>query len=283
MTLKETINSMQSLYDKVQESAGFVRSLYPQIPKYGVILGTGLGGFEDQLENRVEIDYKDIPHFPVSSVPGHKGKLYLGTVAGKQTVCMSGRMHYYEGYSMQEVTFPTRMLAALGIHTLIVSNASGGVNPNLSAGDLVFIKDHINMMTNNPLRGRYDDRWGPQFPDMLDAYDPKVLQLMESICIELDVPFKTGVYLALDGPNLETASEYTFANHIGADMVGMSTVPEVIVARQMDLRISGVSLVTNECFPPERIQKTSVEDVVEVASSSAPVIQAVLHNFIKMS
>ncbi len=258
------------LYDQIQETILFLKSRTSFEPQFGIILGTGLGNLINEISIECSIDYKDIPHFPVSTVQSHKGKLIFGTLAGKPIVAMAGRFHYYEGYDMKQVTFPVRVLKFLGIERLIISNVSGSTNANYEAGDIVFIKDHINLQPENPLRGVNDERLGPRFPDMLETYDRRLNAKAMKIAQANNIKAHEGVYLGLQGPNLETPAEYNFINRIGADVVGMSTVPEVIVARHMSLPIFVLSIVSNKCFPIEAITKTTVESVIQLANEVEP-------------
>lgn len=257
------------MFDQIQEAAAFLRSKTIHQPTVGIILGSGLGGLVNEIEQVQAIDYQDIPHFPISTVKGHAGKLMIGKLSGTTVVTMSGRFHYYEGYTMQQLTFPVRVMKALGVELLIVSNASGSVNENFEAGDLVLIRDHINLQADNPLRGPNDERLGVRFPDMLHAYDPTLLDLAESIAQANKIRAHRGVYVALQGPNLETPAEYEFMHRIGADVVGMSTVPEVIVARHAGLKVFAVSVVSNKSYPISTIQETTHEDVIAMAGEAS--------------
>ncbi len=250
-------------------------------PRFGIILGTGLGNLTDEIDIETEIPYADIPHFPISTVESHKGRLVFGALGGIPVVCMAGRFHYYEGYTMQQITFPVRVMKFLGIERLFISNASGGLNPNYRAGDLVFIRDHINLQADNPLRGYNDERLGPRFPDMLRAYDWPLNARALEIAHENDIRAHEGVYLALQGPNLETPAEYIFMYRIGADVVGMSTVPEVIVAKHMSLPVFVASVVSNQGYPPESIQETTVEEVIAMVSSVEPKLRRVVVELIR--
>ena len=265
-------------YEHIQES---VRRHTDFQPEFGIILGSGLGGLVQELTPVATIPYGEIPHFPVSTVEGHQGSLVFGEWAGRRIVAMAGRLHYYEGYSLAQVTFPVRVLHALGIRRLIVSNASGSVNAAIEAGDIVFIRDHINLMPDNPLRGPNDERLGPRFPDMLHAYDRKVNARALEIARTLDIRATEGVYLGLQGPNLETPAEYLFAHRIGADLVGMSTVPEVIVARHTGLPVFAVSVATNKCFPIEEIQETTHADVLEAGKIAESRVSQILRKLIQ--
>jgi purine-nucleoside phosphorylase len=264
------------VYEKIEEAVAFIRSKTDFQPRYGLVLGTGLGNLTDEIESVAEFSYEEIPNFPVSTVQSHKGKLILGNLAGQPVIALAGRFHYYEGYSAQQLTFPVRVLKRLGIRLLIISNAAGSVNPDIYAGDLVFIRDHINMQPENPLRGPNDERLGPRFPDMLHTYDRALNAKALEIARAHGIRAHEGVYLCLQGPNLETPAEYNMFHIMGADMVGMSTVPEVIVARHMDLPVFVVSVTTNKCYPVEEIKPTSVEDVIAVASGAEPKMRLVV-------
>ena len=270
-----------ALFDQIKEALQYIRSKTDFEPQFGIILGTGLSGLADEIEVIASIPYGDIPHFPVSTVQSHKGQLVFGKLNGIAVVAMAGRFHYYEGYSMQEITFPIRVLKHLNIQRLFISNAAGSTNEHIEAGDLVFIKDHINLQADNPLRGPNDERLGPRFPDMLHAYDGKWNARGLTIARQLGIRVHEGVYLSLQGPNLETPAEYHFANLIGADMVGMSTVPEVLVARHMELPVLVMSVATNKCYPIEEIKETSVEDVIAVAKGAEPKMTAIVKQLLK--
>ncbi len=264
------------LYDQIQESLTYLRTQTDFQPEYGIILGTGLGSLTDSIQIEVEIDYKNIPHFPVSTVESHKGKLVFGTFAGRRIVAMSGRFHYYEGYSMKQVTFPVRVLNALKIKQLIISNASGSTRAEIAAGDIVFVKDHINLQPENPLRGENDERLGPRFPDMLRTYDIELNKKAIQIARTHNIRAHEGVYVGLQGPNLETPAEYEYLHRIGGDIVGMSTVPEVLVARHEGLPVFVISVVSNQCYPIESIRETTIEEVIEVVEKAAPDMQLIL-------
>lgn len=235
-----------------------------------VILGTGLAGLEHELRDKIEVNYQDIEHFPLSTAPSHAGKFICGYIDNVCVLCLSGRLHWYEGYSMWNVTFPIRVLGSLGIKKIIISNAAGGISEHFEQGDFVFIRDHINLFPDNPLRGQNHDAWGPRFPDMSQAYSSEGLALASQVCGRLNIKFQQGVYCGFPGPSLETPSEYAYLNKIGGDLVGMSTVPEVLVARHMDIQVIGISLVTNVCYPPERIEETTVEHVIAMAQRKQP-------------
>lgn len=264
------------LYDQIEETVRFLQEKINTQPQFGFILGTGLSTLAEDIDVEVEISYKDIPHFPVSTVQSHKGKLIFGKLNGFDVVAMAGRFHYYEGYSMQEITFPVRVLKFLGIQRLIVSNASGSVNPAMEAGDIVFIRDHINHMGVNPLRGENDERLGPRFPDMLKTYDRDLNTKAMVIAKEKGIRAHLGIYLALQGPNLETPAEYKFFHRAGADLIGMSTVPEILVAKHMGLPIFAVSVVSNKCYPLEELKEVSVDDVIAMVGKSASQLQEII-------
>lgn len=272
---------MNNLYEDIQQAMRFIRGHTIMEPRFGIILGTGLGNLTDEIDVEAEIPYADIPHFPVSTVESHKGRLVFGKLGGVPVVCMAGRFHYYEGYTMQQITFPVRVMKFLGIERLFVSNASGGLNPNYRAGDLVFLRDHINLQADNPLRGVNDERLGPRFPDMLRAYDWVLNARALEIAHQNDIRAHEGVYLALQGPNLETPAEYIFMYRIGADVVGMSTVPEVIVAKHMSLPVFAASVVSNQGYPPESMQETTVEEVIAMVSSVEPKLRLVVTQLIQ--
>ena len=251
-----------TLYDQVQECREFIEKRSETRPVLGIILGTGLGELAADIEVEREFVFGLLPFFCVSTVTSHRGKLILGTLHGVPVVAMSGRLHYYEGYSMQQLTFPVRVMSALGIKRLLISNASGSVNADIDAGDIILIRDHINLQPDNPLRGHNDDRLGPRFPDMLHAYDRGFNAWAIGRAPAHGITAHEGVYLALAGPNLETPAEYRMANILGADCIGMSTVPEVLVARHEGLPVYVISVVSNKCFPIAEIQPTTVDDVI---------------------
>jgi len=253
-------------YDKIQEAVAAIRARWTKKADVGIVLGTGLGGLADRIEADLVIPYEEIPHFAKSTVESHAGKLILGTYEGKSVVAMQGRLHYYEGYSSKEITFPIRVMKALGAGLLIVSNACGGMNPQFRAGDVMLIEDHINLLGDNPLIGPNDDRLGPRFPDMREPYSKELLERARQVALELGVPVQQGVYVAVAGPSFETRAEYRFLRGIGADVVGMSTVPEVIVAVHSGMKVLGFSVVTDMGLPDalepiddERILKNAAE------------------------
>lgn len=264
------------LYDQIQEALRYIRALTGFQPRYGIILGTGLSGLADEIEAVAEIPYGDIPHFPTSTVKGHKGRLVFGNLGGRPVVAMAGRFHYYEGYTARQIAFPVRVMKFLGIGLLILSNAAGSANQHIQTGDIVFIRDHINLQPDNPLRGANDERLGPRFPDMLHTYDRSLNARGLEIAQSHNIRAHEGVYLALQGPNLETPAEYNFFHIIGADLVGMSTVPEVLVARHMGLRVMAMSVATNKCYPLEEIRETTHEDVIAVAQGVEPKMRKIV-------
>ena len=257
------------MLEAVQDALGYIRKHYQETPEIGIILGTGLGRLGESIQAEKTLAYNFIPHFPISTVESHFGRLIFGTLAGKRVVAMQGRFHYYEGYSMQEITFPVRVMKRLGIHTLIVSNASGALNLSYRNGDLVVIDDHINLMGTNPLIGPNDSSFGPRFPDMSRPYDPTLVAKAQELASQLGITLHKGVYVGVTGPNLETRAEYRYLARIGGDIVGMSTVPEVLVARHMGLRVFALSVVT-DVGDPDNLHSVSLNDVIEVANEAEP-------------
>ncbi len=260
---------MSELRKHIEEALAVIRKHTSSKPEIGIVLGTGLGDLANEIDKEVEIPYQDIPHFPLSTVESHAGKLIFGTLSGRPVVAMQGRFHYYEGYSMKQITFPIRVMKFLGVHTVLISNAAGGMNPLFRKGDLMVIVDHINLLGDNPLIGPNDDELGPRFPDMSEPYSKELIALAEKVALEEKIKIQKGVYVAVAGPNLETRAEYRFLRAIGADAVGMSTVPEVIVARHMNLRVFAVSVITDECFP-DALQPVDVEDIIRTANEAQP-------------
>ncbi len=269
-----------SIIEKFKESANYIQSKTTIQPTIGIILGTGLGGLVNEIDVVDEIPYEEIPNFPVSTVKSHSGKLILGRLGGKEVVAMQGRFHYYEGYTMQEVTFPVRVMKFLGIERLFVSNASGGVNPDFEVGEIMIINDHINLFPAHPLIGKNIDELGPRFPDMMHTYDKEMIALAKQIAGEHQIKVSEGVYAGLTGPTLETPAEYKYVRVIGADTVGMSTVPEVIVARHMDIPCFAISIIT-DLGVPGRIQETSLEDVIAVAKRQEPKMTTIMKELIE--
>jgi purine-nucleoside phosphorylase len=258
---------MTDLFDRIQEAAAAVRAKWSRTPAAGIILGTGLGKLTEDIADATAIPYEDVPHFPRSTSPSHKGQLVCGTLAGKPVVAMEGRFHFYEGYSLQQVTFPVRVMKALGAPVLVVSNACGGMNPQWGKGDLMLIEDHINLLGDNPLIGPNDDRLGDRFPDMCNCYDRELLALGRRVAREEKLVCHQGVFVAVAGPNLETRAEYRFLRTIGADVVGMSTVPEVIVAVHAKMRVLGVSVITDQCLP-DALEPVSIPDIIATANAA---------------
>lgn len=270
------------LYEQIEEAHAWLRTQTSFEPRYGIILGTGLSNLADDIEVVAEIPYAHIPHFPISTVESHKGKLVFGMLANQPVVAMAGRFHYYEGYSMEQVTFPVRVLKFLGIQHLFISNAAGGVNATYQAGDLIFIKDHINLQSENPLRGVNDERLGPRFPDMLRTYDRALNAKALAIAAAHGIRAHEGVYFSWQGPNLETPAEYEFIHRMGADLVGMSTVPEVLVARHMDLPVFVLSVISNQCYPIEMLRETTLEEVIAVVEEAEPKALLVVKELLKI-
>jgi len=259
----------EQFYNNILESAEFIKGKISNIPKTAVMMGTGLSSIVEIIQSKEEIAYKDIPHFPQSTVQSHKGRLVVGSIKDTAILVLAGRWHYYEGYGTKELTFPIRVLKMMGVENIIFTNVSGSVNPTYNAGDLVIINDHINAIPDHPLRGENDDRLGPRFPDMMKTYDGELRKKIKVKADQLDISIADGIYYGLQGPSLETPAEYVMINRMGADMVGMSTVPEVIVAKHSGMKIAAISIISNVCYPPERITETTIEEVIEVANKSA--------------
>lgn len=255
------------ILSKIEESSQFIKSKYNKKIEIGIILGTGLSDIVKDIERIVTINYKDIPNFPVSTVEGHAGEFIIGKLNGKITAVLNGRVHYYEGYSMEQVTFAVRVLKKLGINDLIISNAAGGMNPDFNPGDLMIITDHINFLGTNPLIGRNYEEIGPRFPDMSNAYDKKLVKLALKAAENLDIKVRTGVYLAVSGPSYETPAELRMFRKVGGDAVGMSTVPEVIAANHMGMNVLGISCITDMAIP-DNLQVLDHEKVIETANKS---------------
>ena len=270
------------MLEKFKESVAYIQSQTKVNPSVGIILGTGLGGLVKEINIIDEIPYENIPNFPVSTVESHSGKLIFGELGGKHVVAMQGRFHYYEGYSLQQVTFPVRVMKLLGIEKLFVSNASGGVNPDFEIGEIMIMNDHINLFPGNPLIGKNIDEMVPRFPDMSYAYDEKMIELAVKIAKENNIRVAVGCYAGMTGPTLETPSEYKYVRIIGADAVGMSTVPEVIVARHMEIPCFAISIIT-DLGVPGKIEKVSVQDVINVASKQEPKMTIIMKELIARS
>jgi len=265
--------------ERVDAAAEVIRSRISTQPSVGIVLGTGLGDLARRIVVSASIDYAEIPGFPLSTVESHAGRLLAGTLAGRPVVAMQGRFHRYEGYSLQQVTFPVRVLRALGAGVLVVSNACGGMNPDWAAGDLMLLADHINLLGDNPLIGPNDDRLGPRFPDLSATYDPALRALARAVAAEQGIPLREGVYVAVAGPNLETRAEYRMLRAMGADVVGMSTVPEVIVAVHAGMRVLGVSIITDMCIP-ETLEPASLEKILAVAAGAEPHLSALVEGVV---
>lgn len=264
------------LYEQIKEAVSYIRTQTDFQPRSGIVLGTGLGNLTDEIRIAAEIDYKSIPHFAHSTVESHKGKLVFGLLGNHPVVVMAGRFHWYEGWSMQQVVFPIRVLKFLGIKQLIITNASGGVNPHLLAGDIVVVKDHINLLPDNPLRGPNDERIGPRFPDLTHTYDAGLREKALTVARQHGIRAFEGVYSALPGPNLETPSEYAMLRKMGSDCTGMSSVPEALAAKHMELPVLMLSMVANVSFPPSAIKVTSLEDVIAVAAGAEPKLRVLV-------
>jgi purine-nucleoside phosphorylase len=268
------------MWEQVQETVNYIKEKTGFTPEYGVILGSGLGSFTDDIEIEFTLPYADIPNFPVSTVQGHKGALVFGTIGGKKVVAMQGRFHFYEGYDMKQVTFPVRVMKYLGVTKLVVSNASGGVNPNYEVGSIVLITDHINMMPEHPLRGKNDERFGPRFVNMSEPYSRTMIAKAKEIALENGITVQDGVYMGLQGPTFETLSEYRMVKNIGADCVGMSTVPEVIVARHMELETFGLSVIT-DMGDEDNIEDVNHVEVLKAAEKAEPFVRLLIKELIK--
>ncbi|TWI57977.1 purine-nucleoside phosphorylase [Halalkalibacter nanhaiisediminis] len=260
---------MENMLEKMKQSATYIEGKLKTTPKIGLILGSGLGELADEIENAVKIPYGDIPNFPVSTVEGHAGQLVIGTLHGKEVVAMQGRFHYYEGYSMQEVTFPVRVMKQIGVELMVVTNACGGMNKNFAPGDLMVITDHLNMTGDNPLIGHNHEELGPRFPDMSHAYTPELVNFVMETGKKLDISLQKGVYAGVTGPTYMSGAELIMLRNLGGDVVGMSTVPEVIVARHADMKIIGISCITDMAVG-EEIQGITHAEVVEVANRTKP-------------
>jgi purine-nucleoside phosphorylase len=271
---------MTQLFEQVREAADVVRARWSGTPYVGIVLGTGLGGFAEEITDRTEIPYELIPHFPRSTAPSHKGQLVCGTLAGKTVVAMEGRFHLYEGYSAQQVTFPVRVMKALGCQVLIVTNACGGMNPQYSSGDIMLIEDHINLLGMNPLIGPNDDRLGERFPDMCYAYDRDLLKLAKRVAVEQKISVQQGVFAAVLGPNLETRAEYRFLRGIGADVVGMSTIPEVIVGVHSRMRNLGLSVITDLCLA-DSLRPVSLPEIIHTAKEAEPRLRTLVRGVVQ--
>jgi purine-nucleoside phosphorylase len=268
------------LRNRIEEAAAHVRARTSVRPEVGVILGTGLGDFADALRVETMVPYLEIPHFPRSTVESHAGELHLGTLSGRPVAVMKGRVHYYEGYPMEQVAFPVRVLKALGCRTLIITNSVGGMNPSMPAGTLVVTTDHINLMGDNPLIGENDDALGPRFPDMSEPYSRALVELAERVALDQRVPLQRGVFVAVPGPNLETAAEYRFLRWIGADVVGMSLVPENLAAVHGGQRVLALGIVTDQCLP-DQLRPVDIPEILAVAGRAAPVLTRLVSEVVR--
>jgi len=267
--------SVETFRRKRNEALSYIQSQTELRPNYMLILGTGLGQLADEMDVEAEIPYDQIPHFPVSTVESHAGKLLFGSLGGKDVVAMQGRFHFYEGYTMQQIAFPVRVLKANGADCLFVSNACGGMNPNYKRGDIMLIRDHINFLGDNPLIGPNDDDLGPRFPDMSDPYTERLRDIAQTVALEEAIAMHQGVYVSVAGPMLETRAEYRYLRLIGADVVGMSTVPEVITAVHMGMDVLGISVITDECFP-DALEPVIIEDILDAAAMAEPKMTRVI-------
>ncbi len=267
--MMQSVKSSDGLFKRIQESARIIRQEIKIVPEVAIILGTGLGKLTKQIKQQTGIDYEKIPNFAVSTVESHTGRMIAGNLSGKKVVAMEGRFHCYEGYSAEEVTFPVRVLKELGAKTLVVSNVAGGLNLDYQKGEIVLIDDHINMTGVNPLMGLNDNRLGPRFPDMSAPYSPRLMKLTEEAAKEQKISVKRGVYLGIAGPNLETRAEYRMMRTMGADLVGMSTIPEVLVGVHMGMKILGISIVTDIC-DPDHLEAIDIKEIIRIANEAGP-------------
>ncbi len=266
---------MLDLYDKIQDACGFIRKQWDRSPHAGIILGTGLGSLVEKISIEAAIEYGDIPHFPRSTATSHRGRLVCGQLCGLPVMAMEGRFHMYEGYPLKQITLPVRVMRAMGAPLLVVSNACGGMNPNFRCGDIMLIDDHINLLGDNPLIGINDDRLGPRFPDMSEPYDRRLIDAALAVARKNDIVAHKGVFVAVAGPNLETRAEYRFLRTIGADVVGMSTVPETIVAVHCGMRVVGFSVITDMCLP-DALEAADVAKIIAIANDAEPRLTALV-------
>jgi purine-nucleoside phosphorylase len=268
-------------YDQIQETTAYLKQKVGEELEYGIILGTGLGRLANSIEPFAKIPYEEIPHFPVSTVETHAGRLIIGKLAGKKVMAMQGRFHYYEGYSMQQIAFPVRVMKFLGVKTLIVSNAAGGINPLFPPSTIMAITDHINLLGNNPLIGRNDERIGPRFPDMCEPYSAKLLEVVTQVALEKKIPLVKGVYASMTGPSLETRAEYRMLKTLGADAIGMSTVPEVIAAVHCGLQVLGLSVITDGCLP-DALEPVDIKKIIAMADKAEPKLVTLIEEVLKV-
>jgi purine-nucleoside phosphorylase len=271
---------MSELIKKIDETLSVIKKYTEEEYSVGIILGTGLGGLVKEIEIKHQIDYSQLPYFPISTVESHMGKLIFGTIGNKKVIAMQGRFHYYEGYTMQQITYPIRVMKSLGVKTLLVSNACGGLNPEYRRGDLMIMLDHINLLGDNPLIGENEEKFGVRFPDMSEPYDNELIKCAIEVAQKYKVKVQQGVYVAVPGPNLETRAEYKYLRALGADVVGMSTIPENIVANHMEMRVLGISIVTDECFP-DQLKKVNVEEIISTAMAAEPKMTLIMKEVIK--
>ena len=263
------------LFDMIQEAKKAIGQRCAIAPQVGIILGTGLGKLADAIDRQTVIPYEEIPHFPVSTVEQHAGKLILGTLSGKNVMAMQGRFHFYEGYTMQQIVFPVRVMKFMGVKTLVVSNACGGINPQLTPGTIMAITDHINLLPGNPLIGPNDNRVGPRFPDMSEPYSRRLIDLIAAVALKNRIPLARGVYAAMTGPSLETRAEYRMLKTLGADVVGMSTVPEVIAAVHAGIEVLGLSVVTDACLP-DALEPADIKKIIAIADKAEPALVSLI-------
>ena len=271
---------MNEFWTQIEAATAHIRTLTDFEPEVGLILGTGLGELGDRIDTVCAVPYGDVPHFVESTATSHDGKLVFGTLGGRRVVAMQGRVHFYEGYSMQEITLPVRVMKSLGCQALLMSNGVGGMNPQMGPGVITVFTDHINLMGDNPLIGHNDDRLGPRFPDMSEPYDRAFIGTMEEAARELKIPLKRAVYVAVAGPNLETGAEYRFLRAVGADTVGMSSVPECLAAVHGGLKVVGLSVITDACFP-DALHPANVEEIIKVANAAQPALEALVTGFLE--
>jgi len=272
---------MSKLLENIQETTAFIKEKISITPEVGIILGTGLGSLVDDIKNPEVVHYDEIPHFAVSTVESHAGRLIFGQLNSRNVMVMQGRFHYYEGYSMQQITFPVRVMRSLGCDTLIVSNACGGMNPQYTPGDIMIMEDHINMLGDNPLIGINEDDLGPRFPDMSEPYTHSLIDLAEQVALNEKIKVQKGVYVAVPGPCLETRAEYRYLKTIGADVVGMSTIPEVIVAVHSGMKVLGFSVVTDACLP-DALQPVNIQEILRIAGEAEPKLTALIKKVIAL-
>ncbi|MBQ5776572.1 MAG: purine-nucleoside phosphorylase [Bacteroidaceae bacterium] len=267
------------MLNKINQTAAYLKTMVSYRPETGIILGTGLGHLADEITDKIEIPYEQIPHFPLSTVEGHSGKLIFGKLGGKEVLAMQGRFHYYEGYDMKQVTFPVRVFKAMGVKTLFVSNAAGGMNPDFKVGDIMIITDHINLFPEHPLRGKNHEELGTRFPDMSEAYSPRLIAKANEIAERCGIKVQHGVYVGTSGPTFETPAEYRYFRRIGGDAVGMSTVPEVIVARHGEMEVFAISVIT-DLGVEGIVEKCSHEDVQKAANAAQPLMTRIMQELV---